>query len=382
MDFTAHNEEVKKVWESYNAGSPVRMPMILGINPRLWLLDKKLNTAGVTFEEYSNNADTMMNIQLLNSNYIRHNIYADHDMGVPECGWGVYVDLQNYFEAAWYGAEVIYPEGNVPTNAEFLTEDNKNMLFEKGLPDPFGGIYVKAFELYEQMFDKSDKITFEGQTITSVGLPQHYTDGPMTVACNLYGTTNFCCALYEDPDFANRLLDYITEATIMRIKAWNKRFNGFEISDSFGFADDSIALLGPNAYREFILPRHKRLIKELSTGKEPNSIHLCGDATRHFKTIRDELNVNSFDTGFPVKHGELQQELGPDVKISGGPRIALLLSGTKEEVIAETKRIIGEVKPLTKKFIIREGNNLAPGTPPENIAAMYQTVKEFGRYEN
>lgn len=380
MDFTAHNDEVNSVWESYNAGSPVRIPMILGINPRFWLLNEKLNRAGVTFKEYSNNADTMMNIQLLNANYIRHNIYADHEMGVPESGWHVYVDLQNYFEAAWYGAEVIYPEGNVPTNAELLTEDNKNMLFEKGLPDPFGGIYVKAFELYERMYEKCDKISFEGQSVSTVGLPQFYTDGPMTVACNLYGTTNFCCVMYEDPGFANQLLDYITEATIMRIKAWNKRFYGYMVSDSFGFADDSIALLGPESYREFILPRHKRLVSELSNGKGPNSIHLCGDATRHFKTIKDELNVYSFDTGFPVKHGELQKELGPDVKISGGPRIDLLLGGTKKEVILETKRIIGEVKPLTKKFVMREGNNLAPGTPPENIAAMYETVREFGSY--
>ena len=382
MDFTAHNEEVKRVWDSYNAGSPVRIPIILGINPRLWLLDKRLNTAGVTFEEYSNNADTMMNIQLLNANYIKHNIFADHEMGVPDCGWHVYVDLQNYFEAAWYGAEVIYPAGNVPTNAEFLNENNKNMLFEKGLPDPFGGIYKKAFEIYEQMYEKSDKISFEGKPVGTVGLPQYYTDGPMTVACNLYGTTNFCCALYDDTAFANQLLNYITEATIMRIKAWNKRFYGVEMSDSFGFADDSVALLGPDAYREFILPRHKRLVQELSTGKEHNSIHLCGDATRHFKTIRDELNVYSFDTGFPVNHGALQRELGPYVKISGGPRVALLLGGTKEEVIAETRRIIDEVKPLTKKFVIREGNNLAPCTPPANIAAMYETVREFGRYES
>jgi len=33
------------------------------------------------------------------------------------------------------------------------------------------------------------------------------------------------------------------------------------------------------------------------------------------------------------------------------------------------------------KFILREGNNLAPGTPEENVAAMCAACKKFGRYE-
>lgn len=261
-----------------------------------------------------------------------------------------------------------------------LTEKNKNMLFEKGLPDPFGGIYRKALLFYEEMSEKAAGTAYKGLPVVRVGLPSYYTDGPMTVACNLYGTTEFCCALYEDTDFANRLLDYITDATIMRIKAWNKRFFGRERNDSFGFADDSIQLLGPESYREFILPRHKRLIGELSTGKGDNSIHLCGDASRHFKTIRDELRVRSFDTGFPIAHGELQKTLGPGVKLSGGPRVSLLLNGTAGEVRKETIRILGEVKPLTKKFVLREGNNLAPGTPPANIKAMYNAARKYGKY--
>jgi uroporphyrinogen-III decarboxylase len=33
------------------------------------------------------------------------------------------------------------------------------------------------------------------------------------------------------------------------------------------------------------------------------------------------------------------------------------------------------------KFILREGNNLAPFTPLENLWAMYETAKEYGRYD-
>jgi len=51
IDFEKHNEEVKKVWEGYNAGNPARMPMILGMNPRMVILDEKYS-GGVTFEKY------------------------------------------------------------------------------------------------------------------------------------------------------------------------------------------------------------------------------------------------------------------------------------------------------------------------------------------
>ena len=88
----------------------------------------------------------------------------------------------------------------------------------------------------------------------------------------------------------------------------------------------------------------------------------------------------SFDTGFPVEHGKLLRTLGPDVQVNGGPHVGLLLHGTPDAIRAETRRILEEVKPESKKFIIREGNNLSPCTPPENIKAMYDTVLEYGRF--
>ena len=380
MDFTAHNREARAVWEAFHSGKPVRMPMTLGINPRFYLLDSSLNAECISFQQYSENAEIMAEVQIRNAHYIRHHIYADHEMGLPENGWRVYVDLQNTYEAAWFGAEVVYRRGNSPFTEPLLTGERKNLLFERGIPDPFGGCYTQALRMCEQMQALAGKKEYFGRPIAEAGLPSYGTDGPMTVACNLRGTTQFCLDIYEDPAYAERLLDYITDATIARIRAWDRRFFGRDIRDSFGFADDSIQLLSRDVYRDLILPRHRRLVEALSNGTKKNSIHLCGDATRHFKTIRDELNVDSFDTGFPVRHGELAAELGPDVTISGGVHVDLLLGGTPQQVEAETRRIIGEVKPVTRRFIMREANNLAPCTPPENIAAMYEAVRQYGVY--
>ena len=153
------------------------------------------------------------------------------------------------------------------------------------------------------------------------------------------------------------------------------------VTKSFGFADDSIMLLSGEMYREFVLPYHKRLAQALSTMEERGNVHLCGDATRHFKTLRDELNIYCFDTGFPVNHRKLCEELGEEVTIQGGPRAQLIREGPPEAIDREAKRIIEEVKPVSKKFIFRDGNDIPPYTPLSHIQALYDACKKYGRYD-
>lgn len=380
MDFKTHNQEVKAVWDSYHAGNPIRMPMITGISDRFFVLNKATNPRNVSFHEYSNDVDLMFDMQCAFSEYAKFNIVGDHEMGIPENGWLVNVDFQNYYEAAWLGAEVRFPEGEVPFAMPFLNDDNKDALFCKGIPDPFGGFMAKAQQYYDRFKERAAKTTILGQAITDVGAWFTGTDGMFTIACELRGADNICIDMYEDPDYYHQLMDYLTECTISRMKAWRKYMDLPEVAQEFWFADDSILLLSPDMYREFVLPYHKRLGKALSKMEKRGGVHLCGDATRHFKTIRDELNVYTFDTGFPVSHRELCLELGDEVTIQGGPKAQLIHEGTPEEIDCESKRIIDSVKPISKRFIFRDGNDIPPYTPLENIQALYDACKRYGRY--
>jgi hypothetical protein len=74
----------------------------------------------------------------------------------------------------------------------------------------------------------------------------------------------------------------------------------------------------------------QRKLKAGLTTAEWIKIHACGDATRHFRTLRDKLGVYEFDTGFPIDWGELRRELGPEVTIWGGPSIMVLKDGRPE----------------------------------------------------
>lgn len=380
LDFEEHNAEVRRVWEAFNAGKPYRVPIVFGINPRFILLNPAYNPQGITFEQYTNDPQTMLEVQLKFSHFVRHNIVQDQEMGLPKDGWDVYVDFQNYYEAAWFGCEVRFCPGEVPDTVPLLSDERKNMLFDRGLPDPFGGIMRRNLDYVEFFARKrAEGFEFHGRPIRNIALAAMGTDGPFTLAANLRGAANICVDIYEDPDYVHRLLDYITQATILRIKALRSLRNEVLKTKSWGAADDSIALLSCEAYREFVLPAHRRLYETFSEGG-PNSIHLCGDATRHFLTLRDELNIKSFDTGFPVDFGWLRRTLGPDVTVYGGPSVPLLRNGTPEQVRAEVRRICESGIIEGGKFVLREGNNLAPRTPLENIRAMYEAGREYGRF--
>jgi len=381
MGFSRQNTQDAQVWDSFNAGNPVRMPVVLGINPRVILLNPALNVKQITFKQYMESPDTMMDIQLQFADYRDQNYAFDQQMDAQEQGWFIYVDFQNVFDAAWFGGTIEYPQNNCPHTKPFLHDDNKNMLFEKGFPGAFEGLGQTGMEYYEYFLEQKQKgLTYKNKPIDSVGAPFMNTDGPFTVACNIRGTANFIIDLYEEPNYAEQLLSFITEATIRRIKSWRKYLGQPERSGGMFFADDSIALLSMDDYTRFILPYHKRLIQELTDGSTPNSIHLCGDASRFFVLLRDELNIRTFDTGFPIDFAAVTKRLGPNVTVQGGVNVSLLLNGTAQQIYDETVRIIKEVTPNTKRFIMREANNLCPCTPPENIQAMYNAVLEHGWY--
>lgn len=376
FDFDRHNAEQRVVWEALRAGRPTRVPIVLGTNTRYFLFNAAANPAGMTFRQFSDNPDVMFDALLRFQRWSRFNLLQDAPLGLPD-KWNIAPDFQNYYEAAWFGCAVHYFDNQVPdTMPDFA--DAPERVMERGLPDPFGGFGAKVREYVDHFRARAQRETYLDRPI-QVGVPMCGTDGPFTVACNLFGPSFVCETLADDPDRLHRLLDFITTATIRRMTAWRKLAGIPILQDRFGFADDSVALISTAMYRDHVMPYHRRLCDALATG-EPRSIHLCGDSTRHFVTLRDELNIQNFDTGFPVDFGRLRAAVGPAVTINGGPHIEFLRTATPAAVRAEVRRILQSgILAGHGLFVLREGNNLAPFTPLENTEALYHAGREFGK---
>ena len=380
------NEEKRKVWEAYHAKRPIRVPLRWSVNSRIILLNPDLNPDGYRYEEYFHDPRVTLTVQSRFQEYVPMEFgkTCDNVRELPE-KWSFHVECQNTYDAAYFGAEVVCKPGQVPATEAFLTIDDVDDFLERDFSKPLENPWIKdRLAFREALIREAETFEHLGRkgAVQPFGLGF---DGPLTVGANLFGSDVFLL-LRMDPDKARRLLMKIADACLIRNRALGDLASpdGWKKGDSGGLADDSIQLIGTALYKELILPIHEYWYSETSSttpADDKRGIHLCGDATRHFKTIREKLGVVSFDTGFPVDHGWLRKELGEDVEISGGPRVTILKDGSPEDCARATREILASGIMQGGRFILQEANNLPPGVPMENLEAVYETCLEYGRYE-
>lgn len=378
MDFSRHNEEVRRVWQAYEARQPIRVPMVLTSVQRIWVLDPALNTTGITWQEYLNDPQVMFDVSLAHRYHVAHHIPQDSEMGVPEKEWYIGLEFGNVYEEAWLGCEIVYPENQIATTRPRYAGDQKEAVFERGMPKPFDGFMGQIREYYEYCLERARSFDFHGRPV-QVGAPVALnTDGPLTVANGIRGTQIFEDML-ADEDYYHRLMELITSAIIQRIRAW-RDYLGWEAKPQRGgFADDAIQFLSLKTYREKVLPYHRRLLAELY-GSGPHSVHLCGNVQRFFPLLVRELNITSFDTGFPINFTTLRDEVGDEIDIQGGVPVGNLLNDSPQAIYERTRDILTSGITRGGRFILKEANDLAPCVPLENMQAMYRAVHDYGVY--
>jgi hypothetical protein len=377
MDFSRHNEEVTRVWEAYHAGTPIRPPMQLTSVQRIWVLDPTLNTRGVTWQQYLNDPQTMFEVSLEHRYHVTHHIPQDALMGIPPDEWHISLEFGNITEEAWLGCEIVYPEGQIATTRPRYSGTQKKDVFEKGIPGPFDGFMGKIRADYEEICSIAAGTEFHGRPVQINGPNPTFSDGPLTVANGIRGMELFE-DMFDDEDYYHRLMNFVTDAIIARVLAW-RAYLGLDLHPQRGFyADDAIQFLSLKTYREKVLPYHQRLFSALS-GDGPHGIHLCGNVQRHFPLLVRELNIDSFDTGFPINFASLRDEVGLGVEIQGGVPAADLVSGPPSAIYKKTRAILASGIARGGRFILKEANDLPPCVPFAHMQAMYTAALEFSQ---
>jgi hypothetical protein len=390
IDFKKHNEEVCRVMEAYNSGKPYRVPVMVSGSITNYFLNPELNTKRLMFKDFFENPDVQINTQLEYQKWKLFNVCCDLPMGLPDDSWQLSIDFQNSWEATWFGCPLIYWDWRVPDSIEILKENGELLYDMPETLDYKNGIISRIIEFYDYMCDKCKNMEYHGRLVKPpVEILGERTDGIFTLATKVRGTENLLVDMLTNEKYYHDLMDYLTSNIINRIKKikeyrWSKNPDapdkGVYRYQNMLFADDSIMLLSSEQYKEYVYPYHKRFFDELGSGS-PALFHLCGDATRHFKFIKENLNVDKFDTGFPVDHGWLRKELGHNVTIYGGPTIMTLKDGSFKEIEREVERVCKSGVMEGGKFILIAANNMAPSTSVENVVCMYEAGKKYGVYQ-
>ena len=163
---------------------------------------------------------------------------------------------------------------------------------------------------------------------------------------------------------------------------------GGDLADVVAFSEDlgfqNGLIVSPELYRELFKPRHKKYFDMVK--KHTSAflhLHSCGSI---YKLIPDliELGVDALNpvqvAAKDMDSSKLAAEFGHRLSFWGGiDSQTVLPKGTVDDVKAEVRRCISDLAP-GGGYIVGAVHNIQPDVPVENILAMYDAAKEYGKY--
>ncbi len=208
---------------------------------------------------------------------------------------------------------------------------------------------------------------------------------PFSLAANIRGIEQLLIDIYVDPEFARELFERVTDAVlipwILRLKEEFPETNSICGSD----ASASIPIVNPYILRDWIIPYVKRLREQC--GPEVYVPNWVGET--HLKHPEEMLDMKLEGCpGFVEGQDPDVEGLGPSFYKSyatkkGLPLVlgvgaAFLALATPEAVRDRVRQYI-EIGGEGGRFALYLCN-LGATTPPENVRAAVQAVRDFGVY--
>jgi len=230
------------------------------------------------------------------------------------------------------------------------------------LPNPYDdGLYADA-----EAFAKN-KGEFAAFFITRSGL------APTMLSL---GIDRFALALYDNLPLVERLLDiYFEWAYVVAERVSQLDFDVYCTNDDFAFKTGM--MFSPKMFRTLLEPRYMRLREKI---KLPWVVHSDGNIYEALE-IFSEVGVHGVH---PCENAAMdiraaKKNYGSRFCILGNVDMNLLGTGDPDEVDAEVKRLINDLAP-GGGYIVTSGNSLASFLKTENVLAMSQAVRKYGRY--
>jgi uroporphyrinogen-III decarboxylase len=349
-----------------------RVPVIPAINYRFLL-----PAIGVRFADYFGDPEVMLRSQILGQKWLMEHVRTDaHSItGAWVGGW---VDFQNAGEASALGCEAHFPPDDIPWVGAGWVRDDADLRKLEGIDPVSSGLHGRAREYRRRMMAVAEKypVHFRGGPVFHPGenpALTHTSHGPFTVAAHLMGITEMFAAVVERPDFARELMDIVTGKIIAHLDScWREMAIPHR---DFAWTDDLAAGLSAEMFRDLVLPFEKRLRFHFNGW---TSLHMCGRTDHLLETFARDLRIHEYQGfGWEVDLDRIADVMGGRIVLDGNVSPVLIWSGTPARVREAAKRVIRRLGPLGG-LILQDGNNIAPGSPLENINSMHDAAVECG----
>lgn len=306
---------------------------------------------GATLKEYYYSSEKMCDLET----YIYETFGSD--------GVGISTTLRGMAEAM--GATVKYSDYNVAQlekPALTLKEiDNARLVdVEKDGRLP---IILKGLEMTKKRI--GDRVPVSG-CVT----------GPFTVAAMVLGTEQLMIGMIKKPDKIKQLLEVIVENN----ERYIRRLLDLEVG--IGFADpvSSTCLISAKQYKEFSLPYLQKNVDFIKKNGGGCGLHICGTSRELWEALT-ETGIGSFGLDNVEDLEEAKKVLGNHMCIQGNvPPVEVMKNGAPQDVIRSAKECIRKGWNSPKGFVLTSGCQLPIGTPKENMQALMDAARIWGRY--
>jgi MtaA/CmuA family methyltransferase len=184
-------------------------------------------------------------------------------------------------------------------------------------------------------------------------------------------------ALGEQPEQIHKLLDFCRQVTYRYALAQMEQ--GAHCT-SIGDSPSGPDLISPEYYRRYAYPHVKRLVSDLKAKGVRLSYHICGDAT--------PIIADMVSTGAAIIEIDQKADMRTCKQAARGKATLLgpldpsqVLAHGTPDLVQEKCREALEILGPGGGFILGPGCALPATTPGENIDALIETAKEYGRYQ-
>ena len=207
--------------------------------------------------------------------------------------------------------------------------------------------------------------------------------GIFELSWGLYGLQNFLTDLINRPELPCAVMDKFTDLFISIAQRSLERAK--DSIDLIYTYDDvgmqSNLLISKKMWRNFILPRHKKLNEVIKSYSLPIMYHSCGAIYPLIKELKNEMGIDILNPLQPKAAGmnmrRIKSNFGDELSFHGAIDLQETLPrGEKSDVRAEVRSRC-EVLGKNGGYICAPAHHIQADTPLENIITMYTTEREI-----
>lgn len=262
-------------------------------------------------------------------------------------------------EAEAFGAEVLFPEDEIPTVTGHMLNDADDIhnLKVPSLHDGRIPEYLKANIIAHR--EITDRPVFAGCI------------GPFSLAGRLYDMSEIMVLIYSDPVAAHELLEKCTLFILRYVAALKATgVNGVLM------AEPAAGLLSNDDCVAFSSKYVKRIVDKLQDDNFIIVLHNCGN-TGHCTKAMIDTGAKALHLGNKCDMKQIAEDTPRNIVVMGNlDPVTVFKQSTPEEVHKETMALLEDMKDYPH-FVISSGCDTPPHTPMANIDAFFQALNEY-----